>query len=38
MPTESYLELSKNPIRFEALLNKFNNVFFDEANKQVKHE
>lgn len=29
-----YITLSKNPIRFEPV-SKANNVFFDDANKQV---
>lgn len=32
--TEPYLELSDNPIRFEAV-NHVTNVFFDDSNKQV---
>ncbi|XP_046571702.1 LOW QUALITY PROTEIN: regulator of MON1-CCZ1 complex-like [Haliotis rubra] len=31
---EFYIELCKNPIRFEPI-NKANNIFFDDANKQV---
>lgn len=29
-----YLELTKNPVRFEAV-NQLVNVFFDDSNKQV---
>lgn len=29
-----YLELSNNPVRFEAV-NQLNNVFFDDSNKDV---
>lgn len=31
---EPYLELSENPVRFEAV-NQVTNVFFDDSNKQV---
>ncbi|GJQ71143.1 hypothetical protein Trydic_g1045 [Trypoxylus dichotomus] len=33
-PLEPYLELSNNPVRFEAV-NQVTNVFFDDSNKQV---
>lgn len=32
---EPYLELTNNPVRFEAV-NQVTNVFFDDSNKQVK--
>ena len=34
--SQHYVELCKNPIRFEPV-SKANNVFFDDANKQVQH-
>lgn len=34
MSDEFYLELSENPVQFENA-SSVNNVFFDEANKQV---
>uniref|UniRef100_A0A3Q0SQV8 Regulator of MON1-CCZ1 complex N-terminal domain-containing protein n=1 Tax=Amphilophus citrinellus TaxID=61819 RepID=A0A3Q0SQV8_AMPCI len=34
MAEEHYLELSENPVQFEHA-SSVNNVFFDEANKQV---
>lgn len=33
---EPYLELSNNPVRFEAV-NQVTNVFFDDSNKQVRN-
>ncbi|XP_065161012.1 regulator of MON1-CCZ1 complex-like [Atheta coriaria] len=33
-PSNAYLELSENPVRFEAV-NQVTNVFFDDSNKQV---
>lgn len=36
MPTDAYLELSKQPIRFEAV-NQFTNVFYDDSRKQVRN-
>lgn len=35
MSDEYYLELSENPVQFENA-SSVNNVFFDEANKQVR--
>lgn len=35
MIDEYYLELSENPVQFENA-SSVNNVFFDEANKQVR--
>lgn len=32
--SEPYLELSENPVRFEAV-NQVTNVFFDDSNKQA---
>lgn len=34
MKESDYLELSKNPLRFEAV-NQLTNVFFDDSNKEV---
>lgn len=31
-----YLELSSNPLRFEAV-NQLTNVFFDDSNKEVRN-
>lgn len=31
---QPYLELSQNPVRFEAV-NQMTNVFFDDSNRQV---
>lgn len=36
MTEEHYLELSENPVQFEHA-SSVNNVFFDEANKQVSY-
>lgn len=33
--SEPYLELSSNPVRFEAV-NQLTNVFFDDSNKHVR--
>lgn len=35
-PSNAYLELSENPVRFEAV-NQVTNVFFDDSNKQVSN-
>lgn len=34
MKDSDYLELSNNPLRFEAV-NQLTNVFFDDSNKEV---
>lgn len=34
MQNNEYLELSNNPLRFEAV-NQLTNVFFDDSNKDV---
>jgi hypothetical protein len=34
MASDYYLELSENPVRFEAV-NQLTNVFFDDSNKHV---
>lgn len=36
MGDSDYLELSSNPLRFEAV-NQLTNVFFDDSNKEVSN-